>query len=84
MLTLIRFQLLHSRAQLLYAMTQGTYLAQRWHGISIVNLYYLPDGGRGFFAETGLDEREDCFVVLRSFSSPVLLEDYARYVELPR
>ncbi|MGI4862588.1 MAG: hypothetical protein ACRYFZ_01605 [Janthinobacterium lividum] len=83
LLTLVRFQLLRSRAQLLYAMTQGTYLAQRWHGISIVNLYHLPDGRRGFFAETGLDELKDCFVVLRSFSDSEALADYAQGVRLP-
>jgi hypothetical protein len=82
-LTLIRFQLLRSRAQLLYVMTTGTYLAQRWQGTRIINLYYLPDTGRGFFAETSLEEKQDCVMVVRSFGDSVPLADYARYIHLP-
>ena len=83
LLTLVRLQLLRSRAQLLYAVTQSTYLAQCCHGSSIVSLYHLPDEGRNFFAETGFDAVRNCFIMLRSFSSSVPLEDYAHYVELP-
>jgi hypothetical protein len=81
-LTFHRFQQLRPRAQLLCVMTAGTYLTHRWHGASIVKLYFLPNTGRGFFAETGLDEAQDCYTVLRSFSHSAPLADYARYVPL--
>ncbi|RZJ95332.1 MAG: hypothetical protein EOO60_00750 [Hymenobacter sp.] len=82
-LSLPRFQLLRPRAQLLYALTNGTFLARRWQYITVTSLYFLPNGGRGFFAEVGLDEAQDCFVVLRSFSDSEALADYAHYVQLP-
>lgn len=44
---------------------------------------YLPDGGRSFFAELGVDEEQTQFRVLRSFRSTVLLEAYAYSVRLP-
>lgn len=82
-LTLYRFQLLRPRAQLLYVLTEGTYLTQRWQSPAFSNLYYLPDEGRGFFAETGIDEEQECFVVLRSFRGGVPLEECALHIQLP-
>jgi hypothetical protein len=35
---------------------RGTYLAQRLEKKGGVNLYYLPDEGRGFFVEVGVDD----------------------------
>lgn len=83
LLPLSQFQQLLRRAQLLYTLMQGTYLAQRWEQGNVKRLYYLPDGGRGFFAEIGLDAQLDCFVVLHSFGSSVPLEEYAHGVQLP-
>jgi hypothetical protein len=78
------FRLLSPERQLHYAQTRGTYLAQRWdEEIGGVTLYYLPDGGRGFFAEIGIDEEQDCFSVVSSFNSNMSLEDYAQGVRLP-
>lgn len=62
----------------------GTYLAWRWKGQAQLMLYHLPDSGRGFFVELAVDEEQDCFVLLRSFSSSVPLEDYARYARYVR
>lgn len=52
-MTLSQFRLLIPRAQLLHVLTAGTYLAQRWKSARGVNLYYLTDEARGFFAEVG-------------------------------
>ncbi|MGI4741614.1 MAG: hypothetical protein ACRYG7_41130 [Janthinobacterium lividum] len=82
-MTFDAFRLLSPRAQLLVVLLEGTYLAQRWEDENGFNLYYLPDEARGFFAEVGIDEAQDCFVVLRSFSSPVPLADYAQGMQLP-
>jgi hypothetical protein len=84
-MTLPLFRLLALEMQLRYVLTRGTYLAQRWdEEIGGVNLYYLPDKGRGFFAEIGIDEGQDCFSVLNSFVSSGPLEDYAHEVRLPK
>ena len=83
LLPLSQFRQLLRRAQLLYTLLKGTYLAQRWEQSSLKRLYYLPDGGRGFFAEVGVTEAQDCFVVLRSFRCSGLLADYVQEVRLP-
>lgn len=82
-MTLYLFRLLSPDVQLRYTVERGTYLAQRWEDDGGVNLYYLADGGRGFFAEVGWDRVAEQLVLLRSFSSAVPLEDYAHYVQLP-
>jgi hypothetical protein len=83
-MTLYKFRLLSPRAQLLLVLMEGTYLAQRWdEEVGGVNLYYLSDEGRGFFVEAGYNDDQYCFVVLRSFSSSVPLEEYADRVRLP-
>ena len=82
-MTLYRFRLLSPRAQLLCTLMQGTYLAQHWQGRHLVKLYHLWDGGRGFFAEVGVNEDQEQFVVLRSFSDSEPLVDYAHGVRLP-
>jgi hypothetical protein len=69
--------------QLYWVLKHGTYLAQRWEDDGGVNLYYLPDEGRGFFVEVGVDDDQQRAVVLRSFISSVPLEDYAHGVRLP-
>ena len=69
--------------QVYYALTRGTYLAQRWENEGVVNLYHCADDGRGFFVEVGYDEATQAAVVLRSFSSSVPLADYALGVRLP-
>jgi hypothetical protein len=53
-----------------------------WENKGGVNLYYLPDEGRGFFTEVGMDDGRGQAVVLRSFSGSGLLEDYACYTQL--
>ena len=82
-MTLAGFRQLSTRAQLLAVLTEGTYLAQRWEDEGGVNLYHLPDAGRGFFAEIAIEQEQQRFLVLRSFSSSIPLEDYAHYVQLP-
>jgi hypothetical protein len=82
-MTLYTFRLLSPQVQLHLVLTRGTYIAQRWEDEGGVNLYHLPDDGRGFFAEVGVNEEHECLVVLRSFSSSVPLEDYAHGVRLP-
>ncbi len=77
-----RFRLLSPRAQLLCTLMQGTYLAQRWQAKRLLKLYYICDGGRGFFTEIGIDETQEQFVVVRSFKSSVPLGDYAQEVGL--
>jgi hypothetical protein len=49
-----------------------------------MNLYYLPDDSRGFLVEVGIDEEQDCFVVLRSFTSAQPLEEYVCRVTAAR
>ncbi|MGI4742445.1 MAG: hypothetical protein ACRYG7_45385 [Janthinobacterium lividum] len=77
------FNSLSPELQMRHVLMCGTYLAWRREGEDQFMLYHLPDGGRGFFVELGVDEAQDCFVLLRSFSSSVPLEDYAHYVRLP-
>lgn len=43
-----------------------------------MNLYHLPDEGRGFFAEVGYDACQHGAIILRIFSSLGLLENYAQ------
>jgi hypothetical protein len=81
--TLYLFKLLSNEVQLRYVLERGTFLAQRWEDEGGVNLYYLPDAGRGFFVEVGYDERKQQAIVLRSFVSSEPLEDYSHYVRLP-
>lgn len=82
-MTLDTFRQLSPRAQLLVVLTEGTYLAQRWEDEGGVNLYHLPDAGRGFFVEVVMEQEQQRFVILRSFSSSIPLADYAHYVQLP-
>ena len=83
-MTFNQFQLFIPRAQLLYVITAGIYLAQRCVNERGVNLYHLPDEGHGFFAEVGYDATIQEAVVLRSFVSSGPLEDYASYIHLPK
>lgn len=76
-LTCTQFRQLLGRAQLLYLFTEGTYLAQRREQASLRRLYYLPDGGRGFFTEVVADATGERFVVLGSFTSSARLAEYA-------
>jgi hypothetical protein len=69
--------------QLHWVLKHGTYLAQRWEDDGGVNLYHCADEGRGFFVEVGIDDGRGQAVVLRSFVSSELLEDYAHGVQLP-
>lgn len=80
---LYQFRLLPATYQLIWVLAEGTFLAQRWHAGVGVNLYYLPNESRGFFAEVGIDEQQDCFAVLRSFSSSEALTDYVQGMQLP-
>lgn len=82
-MTLYLFKLLSPEVQVRYTVEYGTYLAQRWEDEGGVNLYYLTDGGRGFFVEVGWDRAHEQLVLLRSFCSAVPLADYAHYVRLP-
>jgi hypothetical protein len=82
-MTLATFQLLTPRAQLLLAMTEGSYLAYRWEEGYGRNLYYLPNSRQVFFIEVGFSNSQECLIVLRSFTSSVLLEEYAHGVQLP-
>jgi hypothetical protein len=56
--TLHQFRLLLPRAQWVLVLTTGTYLAQSWEDEAGVNPYYLPDEGRGFFVEVGVDDSQ--------------------------
>jgi hypothetical protein len=69
--------------QLTWALSKGTYLARRCEQDRAIALYYLPDGGRGFFVEVGVDKAKKNATVLRSFSSSGLLEEYTQGVRLP-
>jgi hypothetical protein len=69
--------------QLTWVLSKGTYLTQRCEQESAVALYYLPDGGRGFFVEVGMDKAKRRATVLRSFSSSGPLEEYTQGVRLP-
>jgi hypothetical protein len=82
-MTFDTFRQLLSRAQLLRVLTEGTYLARRWEEEGSVNLYYLPDEGRGFFVEVSYNANKQGAFVLRSFCSSVPLEAYTPYVRLP-
>jgi hypothetical protein len=79
------FRCLSPVVQLYWVLHHGTYLAQRWdEEIGVVNLYHCADEGRGFFVEVGLEEDQDCFVIVRSFTGAAPLEEYTRRVQLPR
>jgi hypothetical protein len=70
--------------QLYWVLKHGTFLARRWEDEGGINLYYLPDGVRGFFIEIGYDAQDGRAAVLRSFVSSVPLEAYAHWVRLPK
>jgi hypothetical protein len=82
-MTLNTFRLLVPRVQLTFALMRGTYLANRWQEEDKFMLYYLPDGPRGFFIEIGYDAHDGQAMVLRSFTSAVLLGDYTQRIMLP-
>jgi hypothetical protein len=78
---LCEFRQLSPSSQLLAVLVEGTYLTQRWEEErGILNLYYLPNQGPGFFAEVSIDGVQDCFVVVHSFSSSAELEAYAAHL----
>lgn len=77
------FRLLSPVAQCYWVLKHGTFLAQRWDEEGGVNLYHCADEGRGFFAEIGVDETDECYVVLCSFVGAGPLADYAHGVRLP-
>ena len=54
-MTHTNFQLMPPELQLSCVLCKGTYLARRWEEEGAIALYYLFDGGRGFFAEVGHD-----------------------------
>jgi hypothetical protein len=68
--------------QLTWVLSKGTYLTQRNEQEEAIALYYLPDGGRGFFVEVGVNKAKKARV-LRTFSSSGPLEEYAHGVRLP-
>lgn len=83
-MTFPAFRRLSPRAQLIVVLTDATYLGQRWdEEIGTVNLYHLPDMGRGFFAEVGIAEKQDYFAVLGSFHCNEALQKYTCHVRLP-
>jgi hypothetical protein len=69
--------------QLSWVLRKGTFLMWRQEQAKARILYHLPDGGRGFFVELGVDEEQTHFYILRSFVSSEPLEDYAHGVGLP-
>ncbi|MGI4862591.1 MAG: hypothetical protein ACRYFZ_01620 [Janthinobacterium lividum] len=83
-MSLHQFQQFSPVMQLYWVLRHGIFLAQRWEeATGGVNLYHLLDEGRGFFVEVGIDETQDCFVVLHSFSSSEALAEYTQGVRLP-
>jgi hypothetical protein len=82
-MTLYLFKLLSGEVQLRYVLQHGTFLAQRWEDADGINLYHLPNAGRGFFAEIGYDDSHRDAMVLRSFRSNAPLERYAFWIQLP-
>lgn len=77
------FRLLSPELQLYYVLTRSIFLVWRWEGEAQIMLHYLPNNGRGFFVEVGVDEEQTHFLLLRSFSSPMPLAAYAHNVRLP-
>ena len=75
------FRLLSPVVQLYWVLRHGTFLASRWENEGGVNLYHCGGDGRGFFVEVGIEEEKP--MVLRSFVSAELLENYSHYVRLP-
>jgi hypothetical protein len=69
--------------QLTWVLSKGTYLTQCHEQEEAIALYYLPDGGRGFFAEVGVDKAQQKARVVCTFSSSEPLEKYAHGVRLP-
>jgi hypothetical protein len=69
--------------QLRNVVERGTFLAQRWEDESGINVYYLPDAGRGFFVEVGIADESGQAIMLRSFNSNGPLDDYVHAAPLP-
>lgn len=82
-MTLDSFQLLLPEVQLHHVRTRGTLLAWRWTGDFPTILHYLPNAGRGFYVELGVNAEQTHFVVLHSFSDSKALAEYAQGVRLP-
>jgi hypothetical protein len=82
-MTCYTFMRMPATFQLTWVLKKGTYLARRREEQVTIALYYLPYGGRGFFAEVGRGASQQGAFVMRSFSNSTSLEDYAQYVRLP-
>ena len=82
-MTIDCFKQLAPRVQLVVVLSEGTRIAAQQQGRFTLTLYYVPDGGRGFFAEVGVNATLQRIVVLRSLGSSALLEEYTQGVQLP-
>ena len=82
-MTLYTFRLLSAEQQLRHVFTHGTFLTSRQEVGKETILYYLPDSGRGFFIELGIDREQSYFFVLRTFITSGPLAAYTQGIELP-
>jgi hypothetical protein len=80
-MTLAEFNARPAEQQLTLVFVEGTFLARRWEEENSINLYHLPGG---VFAETCYDVQTKAIVLLRSFTSPDLLDAYTVDIELPK
>jgi hypothetical protein len=82
-MTCLTFVRMPPAFQLTWVLSKGTHLTQCHEQEEAIALYYLPDGGRGFFVEVGVDKAQQKARVVRTFSSSEPLEKYAHGVRLP-
>jgi len=76
-MTFDQFCALRRTTQLAWVLAEGRYLTPPEKQAGGGHLYYLDDGGRGYFVEVGIHEQLQCFVVQRCFRSHFLLAEYA-------
>lgn len=79
-MTLSEFNSLPYEHRLVTIFTQGTFLTHRGVEEGDINLYPLPGG---FFVEVYYNTYTGQVLLLQSFTSTALLEDYTLSIELP-
>jgi hypothetical protein len=80
-MTLCEFNLLPYERQLVAVFTLGTFLAHRTIDEDAINLYHLPGD---FFVEVYYNTHTGQVLLLQSFTSTMLLENYTSSIELPQ
>ncbi|NML67240.1 hypothetical protein HHL22_18705 [Hymenobacter sp. RP-2-7] len=62
---------------------RGAYLARRWEGATEFSLYYVPNSGRGFFAELACHQAPHRLQLRAAGHGDAVLDAYLSSLALP-